>query len=141
MTNKQGTRPIFRLDEEGTLFECCEGFYAKVVNENRRRPDVASIEKGDFLLYLGSRHFRSKIGEMTDKARLGKQPHKPEVLRRRLLSELFHPPYYTSLNFLWKEKIVKVDWHGRWGLYQLAEASNFLYLHFRMPATERKVGK
>ena len=90
------------------------------------------------MMFLGVRHFRSRKNEMEERRtqRVLKSAV-DDVYRYRLMDELFRGPYYTSLKFLWGEKIVKVDWHGSLGLDQLAEASHFMYLHFSVPEFAR----
>lgn len=135
---KQSTTPIIRLNDAGALFLCEEAFVANIVEKQV----IATINKGEYLLFLGASHFQSKRFLYQNRFRRtqrlgdvdGSKINLPEeIYRERLKEQLFRGPYYTSLNFLWKEKIVKVTWQERWGLDQLAEAAKFLYSHFSVP--------
>jgi len=139
MTKRLADTLIIRLDDVGALFQCKEEFVA-ILNDRNDDNDflVVTIEEDDFLLFLGIRHFHSRKKGFT--ANIGSGPicWPKGAWRDSLHQELFRSLYYTSLNFLWKEKIVKVDWHGSWSLDQLAEASHFMYRHFLVPESVRR---
>lgn len=141
--------PKIKLDEEGVLLECTRSFLCKQTNKQSRplrttNPatgrglipfrDYPTIEAGDFVLFLGCRHFQSFFRVKKNIASRLQAVDLKEVLK----NELFTPEWYTSLNFLHKEQIVKVDWHGKMGLDQLHEASSFLYTHFRHPLIKKE---
>lgn len=139
---KLSTIPIIRLDDAGALFQCQLPFLAGFQGGGYPGSyKLITVSEGDFVMYLGIRHFQSRRNEFQEKKSSNIRKMKPEVFRARLKSELFHGAYNTSLNFLWKEKIVKVTWHGRWGLDQLTEAAAFMYLHFLVPEDLRKENK
>lgn len=156
MKRKSNKTPKISLNEEGTLLECTEAFLGRLTsvaapphwrhsqfsgfprkNISHTPDGYLSIEEGDFLLFLGCRHFQSKLRMGMSMMINDERMVTPNALRE----ELFSPDWYTSLRFLHKEQIVKVDWHGGCGLDQLHEAASFLYLSFSRPLTTTKANR
>lgn len=150
--NKKRQIPIIKLGDEGMLLQCTTDFVCrpvrKPINPQTGRgvifphfTDWPMVSEGDIVMFLGCRHSRSKVNEMKAQMVVGHTVRKAGKFREKLREELFEPNWYTSLHFLHKEKIVKVDWHGKCGLDQLVEASHFMYLHFHVPPKLDKAGE
>ena len=150
---KNGKIPKISLAGEGTLLECTETFLGRrtgtaamgpILDFNTARNSVSHksekflvIEEGDYVLFLGCRHYQSTRGLGLSMMRPNDRRKRSPRQRRVIHEELFSPEWYTSLHFLHKEQIVKVDWHGKFGLDQLHVAASFLYSTFSRPLKMR----
>jgi len=126
---------MISLNDEGALLMSKKCFFSsRVTSGNTLYTKAQMVNEGSFLLYLGCCHYKQKIY---------KNPRpKPEVSMPAGITPLhvmmFSPIWFTSLRFLYNEKIVTVDWDGRSKLDLFHKAAVFMHNTFSQPLKNRR---